>query len=77
MVLIIQLRKEKPRLPILKGIKLKETEEIREEAINITLKRGIDFFSSIQAHDGHWPAESAGPLFFLPPLVRFFSHYQI
>ncbi|XP_057520604.1 lupeol synthase-like isoform X2 [Amaranthus tricolor] len=65
----MQLRKEKPRLPILKGIKLKETEEIREEAINITLKRGIDFFSSIQAHDGHWPAESAGPLFFLPPLV--------
>ncbi|XP_027069125.2 lupeol synthase-like [Coffea arabica] len=23
----------------------------------------------MQADDGHWPAESAGPLFFLPPLV--------
>ncbi|KAL1205953.1 Beta-amyrin synthase 1 [Cardamine amara subsp. amara] len=33
------------------------------------LQRGIYFFSALQASDGHWPAEIARPLFFLPPLV--------
>ncbi|PON40447.1 Squalene cyclase [Trema orientale] len=46
-----------------------ETEEITEEGVTNTLRRAVNFYSSIQAHDGHWPAESAGPLFFLPPLV--------
>jgi hypothetical protein len=31
----------------------------------------IHFFLAWQASDGHWPAENAGVLFFLPPLVRF------
>lgn len=65
----MQLRREKPSVGLPSPIKLEEREEIREEAVTITLKRGINFFSTIQAHDGHWPAESAGPLFFLPPLV--------
>ncbi|XAR69578.1 Beta-amyrin synthase [Bertholletia excelsa] len=33
------------------------------------MKRAAYFFSAMQAKDGHWPAENAGPLFFLPPLV--------
>ncbi|CAN1185690.1 Lupeol synthase [Linum perenne] len=44
-------------------------ERITKEAVETTLRRGISFYSCIQAHDGHWPAESAGPLFFMPPLV--------
>ncbi|KAM7491578.1 hypothetical protein LguiA_034499 [Lonicera macranthoides] len=55
--------------PIPPAIKLEETEEVTVEAVTSTLRRGIGFYSTIQAHDGHWPAESAGPLFFLPPLV--------
>lgn len=54
------------------AIKLEETEEVTEEAVTSTLRRGISFYSTIQAHDGHWPAETAGPLFFLPPLVSLF-----
>ncbi|PSS20732.1 Lupeol synthase [Actinidia chinensis var. chinensis] len=65
----MQLKKENPSGPIPAAIKVKETEEITEEAVTTTLRRGICFYSTIQAHDGHWPAESAGPLFFLPPLV--------
>ncbi|KAL3825525.1 hypothetical protein ACJIZ3_021554 [Penstemon smallii] len=66
----MQLRKENHaygRVP--KSIKINETNEITEEAITTTLRRAIGYYSTIQAHDGHWPAESAGPLFFLPPLV--------
>ncbi|WVY91408.1 hypothetical protein V8G54_036922 [Vigna mungo] len=39
------------------------------EALITTIRRGISFYLSIQGSDGHWPAESAGPLFFLQPLV--------
>ncbi|KAI8565912.1 hypothetical protein RHMOL_Rhmol03G0297600 [Rhododendron molle] len=65
----MQLRKENPCGAIPAAIKVKETEDITEEAVTTTLRRAISFYSTIQAHDGHWPAESAGPLFFLPPLV--------
>jgi len=67
-----QLRKENPYPPIPPPVKVKETEVITEEAMITTLKRALSFYSSIQAHDGHWPAESAGPLFFLQPFVCIF-----
>ncbi|KAK6944642.1 Squalene cyclase, C-terminal, partial [Dillenia turbinata] len=63
------LTKENPIGPIPEAAKVKEIEELTEEAITTTLRRAISFYSTIQAHDGHWPAESAGPLFFLQPLV--------
>ncbi|KAK3221201.1 hypothetical protein Dsin_008226 [Dipteronia sinensis] len=65
----MQLKKENGCKEIAEAVKVKEGEEIREGAVTSTLRRGISFYSSIQAHDGHWPAESAGPLFFLQPLV--------
>ncbi|KAL0346846.1 UNVERIFIED_CONTAM: Lupeol synthase [Sesamum calycinum] len=63
------LRKENgcgPMIPA--AIKVQGVEEITEDAILTTLRRGISYYSSMQAHDGHWPAESAGPLFSVPPL---------
>ncbi|KAG2664947.1 hypothetical protein I3760_16G106300 [Carya illinoinensis] len=48
---------------------VKETEEITEKAVTITVRRALNNLSTLQAHDGHWPAEFGGPLFFLPPLV--------
>ncbi|XP_021744147.1 lupeol synthase-like isoform X1 [Chenopodium quinoa] len=65
----MELRKGKPLVEMAKGVKLKEREVIGEEAVTTTLKKAINFFTSIQAHDGHWPSDNAGPLYFMPPLV--------
>ncbi|WMV59025.1 hypothetical protein MTR67_052410 [Solanum verrucosum] len=51
------------------AVKLEEGEEISEEIATIALRRFVNFFSALQATDGHWPAENSAPLFFLPPLV--------
>ncbi|CAA0838927.1 Camelliol C synthase [Striga hermonthica] len=50
-------------------VKVADGQDITYEAATITLRRAVHFFSALQASDGHWPAENAGPLFFLPPLV--------
>nr|AHY94897.1 cycloartenol synthase [Astragalus membranaceus] len=66
----MQLTKENQYCgPIQPAVKLRETDSITEDALITTIRRAINYYSSIQAHDGHWPAESAGPLFFLQPLV--------
>ncbi|KAL8139688.1 hypothetical protein V2J09_005709 [Rumex salicifolius] len=65
----MQMRKEKEsKRPIPEAIKVENVEGVTKEAVTTTLRRGIDYLSSIQAHDGHWPSESAGPLYFMPPL---------
>jgi len=67
-----QLRKENPCPPIPPPVKVKETEVITKKAMITTLRRALSFYSSIQAHDGHWLGESAGPLFFLQPFLCIF-----
>jgi len=69
-----QLRKEQSCGVIPARVKLRDRENVTEEAAFSTLRRGISFYSSLQAHDGHWPAESAGPLFFIQPLVSTSSY---
>ncbi|KAG7995002.1 hypothetical protein I3843_01G086500, partial [Carya illinoinensis] len=49
--------------------KVEDGEEITYEKATTALRRAIHFYSALQAIDGHWPAENAGPLFFIPPLV--------
>ncbi|KAF5445650.1 hypothetical protein F2P56_034688 [Juglans regia] len=65
----MQLRKENGNGPIPPPVKLQETEEITDEIVTSTLRSALSSLSSLQAHDGHWPAEFAGSLFFIPPLV--------
>lgn len=43
-----------------------------EEAVTQTLRRAMNFYSTIQADDGHWPGDYGGPMFLLPGLVREF-----
>ncbi|KAJ4725479.1 Terpene cyclase/mutase family member [Melia azedarach] len=64
-----QFLKEKNFKQTIPQVKVKGGEEITYETATTTLRRAVHFFSALQASDGHWPAENAGPLFFLPPLV--------
>ncbi|CAL5419401.1 unnamed protein product [Camellia sinensis] len=68
-LLRLQMLKENNFEQTIPPVKVGEDEDVTYEAANITLKRALRFFSALQTKDGHWAAEIAGPLFFLPPLV--------
>ncbi|KAK1392036.1 Terpene cyclase/mutase family member [Heracleum sosnowskyi] len=53
----------------LQPVRLGENEEVNYEAATTAVKKAIRLNRAIQAHDGHWPAENAGPMFFTPPLI--------
>jgi hypothetical protein len=66
---VLQFGKENPLKLDLPAIKLEESEDVTEEAVSTSLKRAISRFSTLQAHDGHWPGDYAGPMFPMPGLV--------
>jgi len=51
------------------GVKIKDGEEMTYEKATTSLRRGTRHLVALQTSDGHWPAQIAGPLFFMPPLV--------
>ncbi|KAJ4844509.1 hypothetical protein Tsubulata_006351 [Turnera subulata] len=65
----LQFLREKNFKQKIPQVKIRDGEEITYEKATAALRRAAHFFSALQASDGHWPAENAGPLFFLPPLV--------
>ncbi|KAK6142699.1 hypothetical protein DH2020_023047 [Rehmannia glutinosa] len=65
----LQFLHEKNFKQTIPQVKVADGEDITYETATTTLRRAVHFFSALQASDGHWPAENAGPLFFLPPLV--------
>ncbi|KAL1318857.1 hypothetical protein AAHE18_15G235400 [Arachis hypogaea] len=65
----MQLRKENICGAIPAAVKVGEEEKITEEALITTMRRALTFSSSVQSHQGYWPNELAGPLFFIQPLV--------
>ncbi|KAK2662714.1 hypothetical protein Ddye_001288 [Dipteronia dyeriana] len=64
-----QFAKENPGGTVLPQVKVKDTDDVTEEIVTTTLKRGISYHSTLQAHDGHWPGDYGGPMFLLPGLV--------
>ncbi|KAL6335627.1 hypothetical protein AAG906_030765 [Vitis piasezkii] len=44
-------------------MKVGDGEEITYKTATTTVRRAANFFLALQASDGHWPAENAGPLF--------------
>ncbi|TQE12505.1 hypothetical protein C1H46_001896 [Malus baccata] len=65
----IQFAKESPCATNLPQLKVKDQEEVTEEAVTTTLRRAVSFYSTIQAHDGHWAGDYGGPMFLLPGLI--------
>lgn len=66
----MQFAKENPCVANPPQVKVKDTDEVTEESVTTTLRRAINFYSTIQAHDGHWAGDYGGPMFLLPGLVR-------
>nr|UTU07506.1 oxidosqualene cyclase 2 [Ailanthus altissimus] len=65
----LQFLREKNFKQTIPPVKVKDEEEITYETATKAVKRAASYFSAIQANDGHWPAENAGPMYFLPPFV--------
>ncbi|XP_019178856.1 PREDICTED: dammarenediol II synthase-like [Ipomoea nil] len=49
--------------------RLGEEEEVNYEAVTTAVRKAVRLNCALQAKDGHWPAEIAGPMFFTPPLL--------
>jgi len=64
-----QFLREKQFKQTISPVRVEDGEEITYDKASTALRRTVHFFSALQASDGHWPAEIAGPLYFLPPLV--------
>ncbi|KAK9923928.1 hypothetical protein M0R45_032324 [Rubus argutus] len=67
----MQFLREKKFKQTIPPVKVEDGEVITYEKTTDALRRSVHFFSAKpqMTVNGHWPAENAGPLFFLPPLV--------
>ncbi|XP_075664097.1 beta-amyrin synthase-like isoform X4 [Castanea sativa] len=68
----MQFLREKNFKQTIPPVKIGDGEEITHEKATSALRRAVYFYVALQSCDGHWPAENAGPLFFLPPFVLCF-----
>ncbi|KAJ9549995.1 hypothetical protein OSB04_022538 [Centaurea solstitialis] len=65
----MQFLREKQFKQTIAQVKIEDGEEISYEKVTNTLRRSVRLFAALQAEDGHWPAENAGPMYFIQPLV--------
>lgn len=73
----MQFFREKGFEQTIPQVKIEDGEEISYEKATTTLRRSVNFFAALQADDGHWPAENAGPLYFMQPLVSFYVSLEV
>jgi len=67
----LQFAKENPVPPLPPQVKIKNNNDITEEAIRTTLTRAIRFFGTMQVDHGHWPCDNSGVMFVMPNVVIF------
>lgn len=56
--------------------KLEDGDEVTEEILQESLRRGLSWMSALQADDGHWPGDFSAIMYLLPFWVRFPLHVQ-
>ncbi|KAK2992166.1 hypothetical protein RJ640_016939 [Escallonia rubra] len=66
----IQFAKENPDRIVLPQVRVKDTEDVTRDQVTHTLRRAMSYYSTLQAHDGHWPGDYGGPMFLMPGLNR-------
>lgn len=52
------------------AVKLEEEDEVTEEILMASLRRGLGWMSALQADDGHWPGDYCGIMYIMPFWVR-------
>ncbi|KAK9076020.1 hypothetical protein SSX86_004350 [Deinandra increscens subsp. villosa] len=67
----MQFMREKKFKQDIAQVKIEDGEEVSYEKVTTILRRSMHLFAALQAEDGHWPAENAGLMYFMPPLVFF------
>lgn len=58
-------------------MRISEDEHMNFEVVSNAVKKAVRLHRAIQAKDGHWPAENAGPMFFTTPLVSKYCDFSI
>ncbi|XP_031504057.1 cycloartenol synthase-like isoform X2 [Nymphaea colorata] len=69
LIMRMQFARENPCDLSIPQVFVKDGEDPSVEAVTQTLQRAVKFYSTLQAHDGHWPGDFAGTLFYMPGLV--------
>ncbi|KAL5554285.1 hypothetical protein UlMin_041686 [Ulmus minor] len=65
----LQMLREKNFKQTIPQVKVKDGEEATFEHADSAFRRSVNFWSALQSPHGHWPAENAGVMFYIPPLV--------
>ncbi|KAF7815972.1 beta-amyrin synthase [Senna tora] len=64
-----QFLREKKFKQRIESVKIENGEEITNDKVSNTVRRASTYLCALQSSDGHWPAQIAGPLFYMQPLV--------
>ncbi|WJX86412.1 Beta-amyrin synthase [Trifolium repens] len=65
----LQILRENKFKQTIPRVKLEDEEDITNEKVTTILRRAAHHLSALQTSDGHWPAQIAGPLYYIAPLV--------